>query len=366
MRLSYKLLLQFSFLGILLGLLSTSCTPEQRKRMEVTPTAYGSVDQLYLVCDKYFWEKSEIGDTFRMHFEALYPVLPQPEPILDVRHVPSQDFNKVLKTHRAIIIMADLSDEDDASTIMVRQALGDKKIQRAKSDERYRMAVHRDRWAKGQTVIYWFAPDRQSLYETVARDYKKALTILQKADSEKLLKQVYFTGENSEANKRIAEDYNFELTIPTGFKIAHRDSVAMWLRKETNKVSTNIFMYTLENPGPNTLSSDSLKAIRNRLTKDYFSTWVEDSYMQIDDKNLPVYYQEIQFGARKALQARGIWYMENDFMGGPFVTYLIPDPENNRIIVLDGFVHAPGQQKRPEMRKLDTVFSTFKFGESSS
>jgi hypothetical protein len=365
MHLSYKLLLQISFLGILFGLLSTSCTPEQRKRMEVTPTAYGSIDQLYLVCDEYFWEESEVGDTFRMHFEALYPVLPQPEPILDVRHIPSQDFNKVLKTHRAIIIMADLSDEDDPSTILVRQALGDTKIRRAREDERYRMAVHRDRWAKGQTVIYWFAPNRQSLFETVARDYKRALDIIREADSEKLLKQVYFPGETEEVNERILADYNFELSIPKGFKIAHRDSVAMWLRKETNKVSTNIFMYCLENPEPNTLSPDSLKAIRNRLTKDYFSTWVEDSYMQIDDKNLPVYYQEIQFGLRKALQARGIWYMENDFMGGPFVTYFIPDPDNNRIVILDGFVHAPGQKKRPEMRKLDTVFSTFKLEPSS-
>ncbi len=360
MRLSCSQLLRFSIFAIFSILILSSCTEEQRKRMEVTPTAYGSVDQVYLVCDEYFWENSEIGDTFRMHFEALYPVLPQPEPILDVRHIPSKKFNKVLKTHRTIIIMADLSDKDDPSTILVRQALGDTKIQRARQDERYRMAVHRDRWAKGQTVIYWFAPDKQSLFETVARDYKRALNIIQEVDSEKLLQQVYFPGEAEKINERIVADYNFEISIPKGYVIAHRDSVAMWLRKETNKVSANIFMYSLENPEPNTLSPDSLKAIRNRLTKDYFSTWVEDSYMKVDDKNLPVYYQEIQFGTRKASQSRGTWYMVNDFMGGPFVTYFIPDPDNNRIVILDGFVHAPGQNKRPEMRKLDVIFSTFK------
>ena len=51
-------------------------------------------------------------------------------------------------------------------------------------------------------------------------------------------------------------------------------------------------------------------------------------------------------------------------MGGPFVSYLIPDFKNNRVIFLDAFVYAPGQKKRPEMRKLDTVFSTFKLIET--
>jgi hypothetical protein len=82
--------------------------------------------------------------------------------------------------------------------------------------------------------------------------------------------------------------------------------------------------------------------------------------MSVDDVNLPVYFQEMLFGELRAMQARGIWRMEKDFMGGPFVTYLIPDPDKKRIIFIDGFVYAPGQKKRFEMRKLDTVFSSFK------
>jgi hypothetical protein len=81
--------------------------------------------------------------------------------------------------------------------------------------------------------------------------------------------------------------------------------------------------------------------------------------MQIDDRVLPIYYQEMTFDKKTALQARGLWGMVNDFMGGPFVTYMIKDPANNRVIILDGFIHAPGQKKRPEMRKLDMIFSTF-------
>jgi len=349
--------ISFFFILGLLSYLLGSCTEDQRKRLEVTPTAYGNVDNIHLVCDEYLWT-TVAGDTFRHHFEALYPVTPQPEPILDVRHIKGQDFNKVLKTHRAIIILADLSDKDDPATQLVANALGKNKIKRAKEDQRYRIAIHRDRWAKGQTIIYWFAPNRNALIQTIARDYQQVINILQKPDAEKLLEQVYTRGENTKVNKMLANDFGIKMRIPKDYEEAHKDSLVLWLHKETPKLSSNIIVYTINNPNPETLSADSLLAIRNRLTKDRISTILEDSYMQVDDKNLPVYYQDIQFRETKGLQARGIWYMVNDFMGGPFVTYLIPDPINDRIIMLDGFVHAPGQKKRPEMRKLDRIFST--------
>ena len=342
-----------SLFSILIFLMS-SCSEEQIKRLEVTPTAYGSVDNVYLVCQEYYWESSPIGDTFRMNFEALYPITPQPEPILDVRHIDSKDFNKVMQTHRAIILMVNLEDKDDPVTQTVIKALGPDNVQRAYKDDR-------DRWAKQQTVIYWFAPSRQKLYETVARDYKQVIDILHESDAELLSKQIYKYGNNNKVNQTLIDSFGIEMTIPKGFTKTHLDSTAFWLRMDGDKVNSNIFVYSIADADYKMLSPDSLKAIRNRITKQYFSSWVEDSYMKIDDVNLPVFFQEISMGDIKGLQARGVWRMENDFMGGPFVTYLFPDRVNRRVILIDGFVYAPGQKKRPEMRRLDMIFSTFKF-----
>lgn len=349
-----------------LGILSAiilflgSCSEEQIKRLEVTPTAYGSVDNVYLVCQEYYWN-SVTGDTFRMNFEALYPVTPQPEPILDVRQIDTKQFNKVMKTHRAIILLVNLEDKEDPVTQLVVNALGEKNVKRAYEDDRYRVAIHRDRWAKEQTVIYWFAPNRQKLYETVARDHKQVINILHEADANLLSKQTYKHGNNNKINKILKDSFGIEMMIPKAFSVAHQDSTALWLRMDGDKVNSNIFVHIINNADYKTLSPDSLKAIRNRLTKEYFSSWKEDSYMEIDDVNLPVFFQEIAFGDTKGLQARGVWRMEKDFMGGSFVTYLFPDRINRRVILIDGFIYAPGQKKRPEMRRLDTIFSTFKF-----
>ena len=54
-----------------------------------------------------------------------------------------------------------------------------------------------------------------------------------------------------------------------------------------------------------------------------------------------------------ALEARGLWYMENDGMGGPFVSHSRVDTTRNLVIVVEGFVFAPEKMKRGLMRRLE-------------
>lgn len=343
---------------ILISALS-SCTEKQRTKFTVTPTAYGKVDNIMVVADEYTWTTT-IGDTFRNYFEALYPVTPQPEFIYDLRHKTPQEFKegKILKTHRAILIIGALDDMSDPASAEIRKAIGEANVKRAAEQNTYRIAVHKDRWAQGQTVVYWFGPTREELLKTIVKDYQKVMNQFNKADTDLFIQQIYAAGQNVKASDVLRKTLDISLKIPKEYALANSDSVSIWLRRETNKTSSNIFIYTLPLADSTKPSPEHHKRIRNQLTKVYFSTHIENSYMQIDDRVLPIYYQEMTFDNKPALQSRGLWGMVNDFMGGSFVTYMIEDTANNRVIILDGFVHAPGQKKRPEMRKLDMIFST--------
>ena len=58
-------------------------------------------------------------------------------------------------------------------------------------------------------------------------------------------------------------------------------------------------------------------------------------------------------------ETSGLWSMENDFMGGPFITKYIIDNKNNRVIFLDGFMFAPGEDKKKRyMRQIEAIMST--------
>lgn len=345
----------FLFLGLLLG----SCTNQQRSRLAVTPSAYGKVDHIMVVADDYTWNTT-IGDTFRNAFEALYPVTPQPEPLYDLRFKTPKEFKegKIFRTFRSIVIMGVLDDENDGATTLIKRAIGEENVQRAYQDANYTIAIHRNRWAQGQTIVYWFAPTRSALLETVANDYQWVMDQFNEADTKRFIEQIYAGGQNVKASKAVLDLFDVSLKVPREYVVANVDSVSIWMRKETDKISSNIFIYTLPIADSTQPNPERHQYIRDKLTKQYFSTHIEDSYMRIDDRYLPIYYQTMTFDGKPTLQARGLWGMVNDFMGGSFVSYMMLDEEHNRVLFLDGFVHAPGQKKRPEMRRLDMIFST--------
>ncbi len=81
--------------------------------------------------------------------------------------------------------------------------------------------------------------------------------------------------------------------------------------------------------------------------------------MQINSDDLPVIIQSTQIGESYAVEARGIWEMEGDFLGGPFLSYHILDETTNEIVNIFGFVLAPGERKRNFMLYLDHIIQSF-------
>lgn len=326
------------------------------EKYDVLKQAHGRVDNILVVSQPQLWN-SAVGDSFRLHFNGLFPVTPQPESLYDLRYLQYEELDKQQKLHRTILFLADLSDKTEISE-HVKKIIGEEGVKRANTDSQYRIAIHNDRWASGQLIVYWFAPSRDALIESINLHYKNVMQNIQKHDDKTLTEMIYNLGVNQAANDAIKKQFNAEMSIPIDYTLAVQDSNAIWLRFETTKISSNIFIYQL--PDSTILSPDNLRSLRNQISQKYFSTEEDSSYMQIDDRFLPVFYQTLPLNQADALQARGIWAMVNDFMGGSFVSYLVQDPKTKRTILIDGFVHAPGQQKRIEMRRLDLILSTFK------
>jgi len=55
------------------------------------------------------------------------------------------------------------------------------------------------------------------------------------------------------------------------------------------------------------------------------------------------------------MEIRGLWRVENAFMGGPFVSLSTVDETRNRVVTVEGFVYAPKADKRNLMRQVEAV-----------
>jgi len=154
------------------------------------------------------------------------------------------------------------------------------------------------------------------------------------------------------------------MDIPSGYYIAADNKDYTWLRLETVVLSSNIMVYrrdlSEEVVDPNTDWSAYAVNIREYIGKSYIASAVEGSYMEIEDRFAPVLQEEMTVLGNDAWQTQGLWRMEKDFMGGPFLNRSWYDEEEKAFYMIDFFVHAPKEGKKKYIRHLEYIYSTLR------
>ena len=84
----------------------------------------------------------------------------------------------------------------------------------------------------------------------------------------------------------------------------------------------------------------------------------EGMYMSTDSLMTDV--RPISVQGDYALEARGLWRIKGDFMGGPFVSHVRLDKANQRIIVSEIFIYSPDKMKRNLVRQMEASLYTLK------
>ncbi len=84
--------------------------------------------------------------------------------------------------------------------------------------------------------------------------------------------------------------------------------------------------------------------------------------MTINEEFIPaVTKQIVDFISDYTIELRGVWSVENDFMGGPFISYTFVDTRDNDIITIMGYVYHPNKKKRNLLSQLEAIISSVKF-----
>ena len=74
--------------------------------------------------------------------------------------------------------------------------------------------------------------------------------------------------------------------------------------------------------------------------------------MSVERRMLPT-YEEININGEIAAEIRGLWRMENDFMGGPFYSLTMYDEASSSLVTVEGYTYAPYFDKREYMREIE-------------
>ncbi len=303
------------------------------------PHSTGKTSEMLVVTNNKAQWNSKIGEKIKEFFGQEQICLPQPEPLFTMFNIPEKSFSKMFKPNRNIFIV-------DINNKIEKPQIESKK----------------DFWAIPQRVIKITAPNDSSFIKIFNENKEAILSLYQEVERERINKAF----ASIKQGKVIAElDRNLMLTlsIPSGYKVAVKGNNFMWIRKETLKESQGIIIYCFNYTDTNSFNLENIIAKRNEITKKYIPGPTNDSYMQVSEEVILPVAKQINFNDQFAIETRGLWKVEGDFMGGPFLSYTLIDELRNRVITIDAYVYAPKDNKRNLLLQLEAILHTFKISE---
>ena len=218
--------------------------------------------------------------------------------------------------------------------------------------------IGKDKWAHGQILVYVVADGYDNLAAAVGEHFPTVSARVRQHDRKQLNQSTYTRGNNLGLSRKVKELIGVNIDIPFEYVQAKEveEENLLWLRKDTKDATINLVFKKEIYTDQEQTTKSHMKALRDDFGRNHISSTEANTYMRINDKDLPILEYNKDINGLYANEYRGIWEMENDFMGGPFHTWMIVN--GDELIYVDGFVWSPGKTKRDMLQQLEQIVST--------
>ena len=325
----------FAFIFAIAAIIS-SCS-EKKAELRKDRSVGGTSEILFVTQNDEQWN-GQMGQAVRDFFEAEQYGLPQPEKNFRVAHINANALNDMFKKHRNLIIGEIVHDLPNPV-----------------------IETQNDWQSAPQYAIRIKAKDAETCVK-VFDNQKEELKKIFDSNERARFMDFFRPMANAKVMETLKTTHGFTMTVPEGYYVAVNKDYFTWLRKEEVDKSFGLIIYQLPYKSTDDLNEERLIKVCDSVTKKYIPGPAEGSYMTLDKEFIkPVFKVIPDFPAGYAVEMRGQWNTVGEFMGGPYVSYTIVNPEANRLVTVEGFVYYPNKPKRDLLRQLETIIWSLKF-----
>lgn len=319
--------------GIVLTIvfIAVSCNSNQES---FKPRPLGAPGEVLLVIDNVNWN-SKAGNTLGGLLQDIFPALPQTETMFKKTRIEFANFQRHFRTYRNILLV---SVKPNATS--------------------NRVEYRKNEWALNQQVAEVIVQNQDELEDLIIQKWPRIKSFFYNGDIESMVKSYYQLYE-PEAVNAIKNSYEFSLHFPKGFQLKKKNDEFTWLVNDRLESHLGVFVFQYSLDSLENINAHTLLELRNKLLKEEVPGEYPGSFMTTEE-NFPVLVNKSKFAGRKWTELRGLWKVQGDFMGGPFVDYFYADFENNKLIMLEGYVYAPSKpNKAGFVREVEAVLKSF-------
>ena len=313
----------------LITTLFVSCQSNSSKAF--VPESNGNMNSLTVVMDKSAWVDN-LGKQIQKSLTEPYEGLPFDEPKYDLYHLDPSIFKGFARSSRNIIVFN-------------KDTLG----------QGFR--IIKNLWARPQITAFITGEDE----EVMSFYFEENKNLLMRSiDENERLEKIRRMSKSLNKDKELTERFGISLTFPDAYQTVKDTTNFTWIEKQVVKGHLNIIVYTLPLDIDLNKIEERIPKIRDSIGELFIPGRITGSYMITERAYLPYYYKT-KVNSLDAILTKGTWEVQNDFMAGPYVNYIIKDTINKRNIVIEGFSFAPSESKRNYMFELNTIITTMKF-----
>lgn len=307
-------------------------TAKKKKKSIMMPNATGLPYEMLVVMDDAQWERP-LGRAVFNVLDTDVPGLPQSERSFRITRVnPSGMNSNMFRIMRNIIKV-------DIQNIYTQPKL----------------KFSRDVYSYPQMVMTLQAPDENSLTQFVEDNAQSIIDFFTKAEMNREINNLR-EEHNLDVSRLAGEILGVDVWVPWEVNKYKKGKDFLWASTYTEKKDMSIVLYSYPYTDKNTFTLEYFLAKRDSVMKANIPGGPEGSYMTTNHDY--VYVEDATVQGKYAQVARGLWRMQGDRMGGPFVSHSRVDEVNGRVVVAEAFIYAPESMKRDLMRRMEAALYT--------
>lgn len=324
--------IQYIIAAIFALLTITSCE-EESNGGPILPANTGRHSEILVVADSAIWQ-TQSGQSLKGIYQKLYPLLLKSEPFFNLIVFEEKDFSSIIKTHKNILILTE-------------------------SDSVNEIKTYENRWAKDQQLLYISLKDDAIINEQIQNTKESLFDYFYKADLERIANK-NVDHKLGGLHYEMQKTKGIEFIIPQDFFIVKDTADFVWVRREKPHLTESITFFEEDYTDENQFGLDHILDVRDSIYKIQVEGNLENSYMTTERRFAPE-IDTIDINNEFAIRTRGWWKIQNDFMGGYFVRYTIPDLDRRKLIHVEAFLYCPKYNKMFYLRELEAILNSFAF-----
>ena len=340
--------------------------------IEYRPEARGREGEILVVTDTLTWT-GPAGEALREVLGSEIQTLPVPEPLFKLkREALTNAFIEQLKQQKNLIFLASI-DDTTAAARFLRARIPEEGQQSIREGRGQGIVDRPDLWVNRQLVVYATAKDDEALADAILERGPVLRRLFTETTTTRTREDMFEKARQTAKEDSILQKHDFAINVQhdyffaqdTVFADAEANPVAdesgglVRLRRIPESTWRDLFVYYQDGADPSQLTPEYAKELQNQLTQQFIKGTYPDSYIKISEARPPE-VREVDLNGRYAIELRGLWGMTNDALGGPFVSYLTYDEDQQRLYLYSGFVFAPNYAKREFIRQMEIIGNTFR------